>query len=95
MTKAELVERIQSENAGRMSRRNVSRLIDSIFDEIGRAVIESGRFTYPGFGTFVIRKRRARAGRNPRTLLPMTIAATTTIGFRPSPEFKRNLDTGR
>jgi nucleoid DNA-binding protein len=91
MTKAELVEKIQAERAPTLSRKHVSRLIDAIFDEIGRAVVASGRFSYPKFGTFVVRRRRARNGRNPRTKDPMTIAATTTIGFRPSPEFRKSV----
>lgn len=91
MTKAELVEKIQTERAGQLSRKHVARLIDGIFEEIGRAVLTEGRFSYPGFGTFVIRKRRARKGRNPRTKDLMTIEASTTVGFRPSPDFKKDL----
>lgn len=91
MTKAELVEKIQAEKASEMSRKQVSRLIDVVFDEIGGAVLESGRFTYPGFGTFAVRKRRARMGRNPRTKELMQIAGTSTVGFRPAPEFKKKL----
>ena len=91
MTKAELVEKIQTEKAVAMSRKHVSKLLDSVFEEIGRAVLTSGRFSYPGFGTIVIRKRRARSGRDPRTKDPITIAASTTVGFRPAPEFKKSL----
>jgi DNA-binding protein HU-beta len=91
MTKAELVEKIQAAKANEMSRKQVSRLIDIIFDEIGGAVLDEGRFTYPGFGTFAVRRRRERVGRNPRTKELMKISATSTIGFRPAPEFKKRL----
>lgn len=91
MTKAELIEKIQSENAQSMSKRAVSELVDSIFDEIGRAVKKSGRFSYPGFGTFTLKKRKGRIGRNPQTGAEIKIAPTKTVGFKPAPDFKKSL----
>jgi nucleoid DNA-binding protein len=38
-----------------------------------------------------VRRRRARAGYNPRTNSPMTIPAARTVGFRPAPELKKGL----
>jgi nucleoid DNA-binding protein len=38
-----------------------------------------------------VRRRRPRAGYNPRTLSPMTIPAARTVGFRPAPKLKKGL----
>lgn len=91
MTKAELVEKIQADNAQAMSKKNVAELVDAVFDEIGKAVKKSGRFSYPGFGTFTLKKRKGRTGRNPQTGQEIKIAPTRTVGFKPAPDFKKNL----
>jgi DNA-binding protein HU-beta len=65
--------------------------VDFLFDSIGRAIRNDGRFSYPGFGTWSVRMRRARRGRNPRTGAEMRIAAARTVGFRPAKELKSSL----
>ena len=95
MTKPELLKKVQSATKGRLSRERLAKLVDFLFEEVERATLRDGRFAYPGFGTFVVRRRRARAGHNPRTKEPMTIAATTSIGFRPSVGFKKELEAAR
>ena len=50
------------------------------------------KFTYPGYGTFTKKKRKARKGRNPKTGEPMKIAASTTVSFSPGQELKRRLN---
>jgi DNA-binding protein HU-beta len=54
-------------------------------------VKKSGRFSYPGFGTFTLKKRKGRTGRNPRTGAEIKIAPTKTVGFKPSPDLKKSL----
>ncbi|HMC34511.1 MAG TPA: HU family DNA-binding protein, partial [Myxococcales bacterium] len=58
---------------------------------IGRAVKKDGRFTYPGFGTWTIRSRKARRGRNPQTGEEIKIKASRTVGFKPAKELKSGL----
>jgi DNA-binding protein HU-beta len=91
MTKAELVEKIQADKAQTMSKKNVAGLVDAVFDEIGKAVRKAGRFSYPGFGTFTLKKRKGRTGRNPQTGQEIKIAASKTVGFKPAPELKKSL----
>ena len=45
-----------------------------------------------GFGTFELRKRDARTGRNPRTGEPVEIAASTTVAFKPAKALKDSLN---
>jgi DNA-binding protein HU-beta len=91
MTRAELVEKIQAERAGGMSRKAVAELLDAVFEEIGRTVKKSGRFSYPGFGTFTVKKRKARVGRNPQTGTAIKIPPTKTVAFKASPDLKDSL----
>jgi DNA-binding protein HU-beta len=74
-----------------MSRKSAGELVDSIFDAIGRAIRDGGRFSYPRFGTWTVRLRRARRGRNPRSGAEIRIAAGRTVGFRPAKELKAAL----
>ena len=92
MTKAELVEAILKHKAlGTMSKRAANVVIDVVFDNLAKAIKKDKRFTYPGFGTFTVRKRSARVGRNPQTGTEIKIPASKTVGFKPAPVFKDSL----
>jgi integration host factor subunit beta len=67
MTKAELVEKLQKGAGKDLSKKELGQLVDELFDHISKSVKKDKRFAYPGFGTFQLRKRAARVGRNPRT----------------------------
>ena len=49
------------------------------------------RFAYPSFGTFTVRSRKARKGRNPQTGEEIKIKASKTVGFKPAPTLKSSL----
>ncbi len=89
MTKAELVEMVAQQT--RMTKKAAGDIIDVVFDNIGKAVKADERFSYPGFGTWSIRTRKARKIRNPQTGEPMKLKAMKTIGFRPAKELKETL----
>jgi DNA-binding protein HU-beta len=89
MTKAELVESVA--RTVDQPKKFVGETIDAAFDQIARSIRRDKRFWMPGFGTFTVRRRRARPGFNPRTNSPMTIPAARTVGFRPAPELKKGL----
>jgi DNA-binding protein HU-beta len=90
MTKAELIERVQTARAD-LSKRQVADLVDVVFDNLVRAIRKDKRFSMPGFGTFVVKNRAGRVGRNPRTGAEIRIAPTRTVGFKPAPELKKAL----
>jgi len=89
MTKAELIETVA--RTGELPRETVARIVELTFDQISRAIRKDKRFWVPGFGTFSVRRHKARRGFNPRTSLPMVIPATRTIGFRPAPKLKKSI----
>jgi DNA-binding protein HU-beta len=90
MTKADLIERVQGAHAD-LSKRLVSQLVDEVFEQLSRGIRKDKRFVMPGFGTFAVKKRAGRVGRNPRTGAEIRIAPTRTVGFRPAPELKKAL----
>lgn len=91
MTKAELIEKLQKNAGKELSKKDLSTLLDETFELISKSVKKDKRFVYPGFGTFALRKRAARVGRNPRTGVEIKINATKTITFKPAPNLKSGL----
>ncbi len=89
MTKAELVEAVA--RTVHQPKMTVGNTIEAAFEQIARAIRKDKRFCVPGFGTFTMRRRKARRGYNPRTGAHMTIPAARTVGFRPAPELKKGL----
>ncbi len=90
MTKAELIDAVKKANPS-LSKKDTAELVDAVFDNLKEAIIKEGRFSYPGFGTFNVRERRARTGRNPRTGEEIKIPASKTVAFKPAPVFKDSL----
>ena len=89
MTKAELVEAVSLQT--KLTKKATAELIDVVFDNIVKAVKSAERFSYPGFGTWSMRNRKARKIRNPQTNEMMKLKASRTIGFRPAKELKASL----
>ena len=92
MTKDELVSAvIKSCKGDDLTKRLVSDIIDATFDNIGKSIKKEKRFAYPSFGTFTVRNRKARKGRNPQTGDEIKIKASKTVGFKPAPTLKSSL----
>ena len=86
-TKQDLVDLICSKQEG-LTKKAATELLDAVFDKITDAIKADEKFTYPGFGTFEIRTRRARTGVNPRTGEKVQIAATTVPKFSAGSQLK-------
>lgn len=91
MTKAELIEKLHKKNHGELTKRTIGELIDSVFENVSIAIKKEKRFSYPGFGTFMVRTRKARKGRNPQTGEVIKIKASKTVGFRAAKALKDRL----
>ncbi|WP_413852944.1 integration host factor subunit beta, partial [Albidovulum sp.] len=63
---SELIQKIADENP-HLYQRDVERIVNTIFEEIIEALARGDRVELRGFGAFSVKKRDARAGRNPRT----------------------------
>jgi DNA-binding protein HU-beta len=90
MTKADLIDKVQAEH-GDLSKRQLAAVVDAIFDHLAKGIRKDKRFLMPGFGTFTVKKRAGRVGRNPQTGAEIKIAPSKTVGFKPAPELKKAL----
>jgi integration host factor subunit alpha len=86
MTKADIA-RIVYERHGGISNREAARLVEIIFDNIKSRLGDGEKVQITGFGTFVIRDKRERRGRNPQTGEEMLIKPRRSVVFRPSKLF--------
>ncbi len=86
MTKQELLEAVRKQTKTTISKKTLNLIMDSIFENIKRAIKKESRFLY--FGAFVLKQRKAREGKNPKTGEKIKIKASKTVKFRPSKEFK-------
>lgn len=91
MTKAELIDKIAKTFKDQASKKMIGELVDDVFMNIGASIKKDKRFSYPGFGTWEVRARKARKGRNPQTGETIKIKASKTVGFRPAKAFKEKL----
>ena len=92
MTKQEFIDLIAKKvEKQEISKTAVREIIDSTFDEMVKVIKKEKRFAVPGFGTFTVRARKAKTGRNPKTGEPIKIKASKTIGFKPAPSVKEAL----
>jgi|TARA_Y100000294_G_scaffold59005_1_gene55736 DNA-binding protein HU-beta len=91
MTKADLVNEIQSYNGFETSRKVTGEIIDCVFANIKKALKDEERFAYSNFGTFIVKKRKERTGRNPKTGETIKIKANKTVKFKPAPCLKSAL----
>lgn len=91
MTKAELINTVHSRCADidiDLTKKATGEILDIVFDVVASAIDNERRFSYPGFGTFTVKHRKAREGRNPRTGEPIQIPSSYTVSFKPAPTLK-------
>jgi DNA-binding protein HU-beta len=89
MSKGDLIEAVAK--AAKINKRAAGDAVTATFDSVARALKKSKRCQVPGFGTFTVRSRKARQGRNPQTGDVISIKASRTIGFKPAPNLKKGL----
>jgi DNA-binding protein HU-beta len=89
MSKAFIADVIQNsaEITGVAANRAAADLIEAIVKELKK----NGGFTLPSFGTFTVKKTKARKGVNPRTREPVKVKAGKTVRFKASPSLKATL----
>jgi len=80
MTKTDLVDYLAAELGATKS--DSKRFVDVLFEGISAALARGEKVTITGFGTFEVRSRKPRMGRNPQTGAPLHIAASKSPAFR-------------
>jgi integration host factor subunit beta len=95
MTKAELVEDVA--RAAELTKKDAERLVEIVFESIIETLNQGEKIELRGFGSFRVRERGARRGRNPKTGDPVSIPAKRVPYFKPGKELKEliNDDEGR
>ncbi len=86
MTKAELADRIY-EKIG-LSRKEALGIVEMLFESIKSILADGESIKITGFGTFLVRKKSARKGRNPKTGTELEIEPRKVVTFKPSLHFK-------
>ena len=98
MTKSDLIDAVNAAAADQgieLTKKDTRALIDILFETVSGAIDDSDRFSYPNFGTFKVKFRKARAGRNPRTGDKIEIPSSYSVGFKPSPHLKDMVNDSR
>ncbi|NLY41040.1 MAG: HU family DNA-binding protein [Desulfovibrionales bacterium] len=86
MTKAELVG-MMAEKAN-LTKADAERALKYFLDAVQETLVNEGKLTLTGFGTFTVEERQARDGRNPRTGEKLSIPACKVVKFRPGKDLK-------
>jgi DNA-binding protein HU-beta len=86
MTKSELISTVAAK-AG-LKKKEAEATVNAVFDEISNALIEGNKVQIIGFGTFDVRERKARQGKNPQTKETIEIPASKSAAFRPGKALK-------
>jgi DNA-binding protein HU-beta len=81
MTKAELIASIAKE--AKITKAAAEKALNSFTGNVTKALKKGDKLTLTGFGTFMVAKRKARSGRNPRTGKEIKIPATKVAKFKP------------
>lgn len=91
MNKAELIDAVQKALGKDASKRQAEEAVNAVLETISAGVKKNKKVQIIGFGTFEVKKRAARMGRNPKTGEAMKIAASKTVGFKASAALKAGL----
>ncbi|MXP28782.1 integration host factor subunit alpha [Porphyrobacter algicida] len=82
MTRADLAETINRKMG--LSRAESLDMVESILDKMGKALTEGENVKISGFGSFILRDKRERVGRNPKTGVEVPITPRRVLTFRAS-----------
>lgn len=86
MNKTELIAAV-AEQTG-LQKKDVEKAVNAVFNVVVKTLSDGGRVQIVGFGTFEVRERSARQGRNPRTKEPIPIPASKLPVFKAGAPFK-------
>jgi len=92
MTKPELIDAV-AERTG-MKKKDAAVAVDAVLDTITDSLSRSEQVSLVGFGTFDVRARAERTGRNPRTGEQITIPASNACVFRPGRKMREAAGMG-
>ena len=86
MNKAELIN--AAAEKAELSKKDTETAVNAVFDVIAKALADGDKVQLVGFGSFEVRSRAARVGRNPKTKETINIAASKVPAFKPGKALK-------
>jgi integration host factor subunit alpha len=92
LTRADLAAAVQSQIG--LSRTESAQLVETILAEISDALIAGNNVKISSFGSFVLRNKGLRIGRNPKTGVEVPIEPRTVLTFRPSQILRDEINNG-
>ncbi len=91
MTKAELVDKI-SEKKTNLTRKQVEVVVNTVLDSVKDALSREDKVEIRGFGSFRVRHRRAKEGRNPKTGAAVSVPPKKVPFFKAGKEMREMVD---
>jgi len=91
VTKRDLIEEV-AQQYPRFSRRDAEVMVNAVFDSMTEALAKGERIEIRGFGSFMVKQREAREGRNPRTGALVSVAAKKVPLFKVGKELRLRVD---
>jgi len=91
MTKSELIQNLADANP-HLYQRDMERIVTTIFDEITTALEDGNRVELRGFGSFSVKERGSRVGRNPRSGEVVNVAAKRLPYFKTGKQLREKLN---
>lgn len=92
MTRSELIALLAMENP-HLLQKDVENIVTTIFGDIAKALKEGDRIELRGFGTFMTKIRKPRAGRNPKTGENVTVSEKKVPCFKAGKELRDRVNT--
>jgi integration host factor subunit alpha len=93
MTKADLIDHVH-EALGDLTKKQATDIVESVFTLIKDTLSGGENLKISGFGSFVLRDKKERIGRNPKSGDAMTISARRVVTFKPSQVLKNGMNNG-
>ena len=91
-TKADFIEQLKNVViSAELSNKTAEEVFNKVFEILAISIKSKKRFSVPNFGTFNVKERKARTGRNPQTGAKIKIKKSKTVTFKPTPKLKGNL----
>ena len=90
MNKSRLMEAVSS--SANLSKADAGRAVDAFVDSVTKALRRGDQVSLVGFGTFTVRNRAARTGRNPQTGQTITIKASKVPAFKAGKALKDSVN---
>lgn len=90
LTRADLADELHGKIG--LSRAESAHLVEQVLDTISDALVEGGNVKLSSFGSFMLRRKGLRVGRNPKTGVEVPIEPRTVLTFRPSQLLRQRIN---